>query len=63
MLFGDLGPASPSLRIRLEFLLHLAALIFNGEAGLGLADPLISFFPEGCHLGKCLRQSKLFEYF
>ena len=62
MLFGDLGPASPSLRIRLEFLLHRAALIFNGEAGLGLAGPVVYFFPDGCHREKCLRQSNQFQF-
>ena len=63
MLFGNLGPASPSLRSRLELVFHLAALAFNGEAGLGLAGPVVSFFPEGCHLGSaCTNQYlKLFK--
>ena len=45
------------------FVLHLAALVLNGEAGLELADPVVSFFPDDCHLEKCLRQSKYFKLF
>ena len=48
-LFNALGSASPSLWGRLELVLHLAALAFKGEAGLGLAVPVVSFFPDGCH--------------
>ena len=57
LLFGDIEQVSPSPGSRLEFLLHLAALVLNGEAGLKLADPVVSFFPDGCHLEKCWRQS------
>ena len=49
MLLGALGPASLSLGCRLELVVHLAALNFNGEAGLGLASPVVSFIPGACH--------------
>ena len=49
MLNSALRPASLSLGGRLELVLHLAALGFNGEAGIILAGPLVSFFPGGCH--------------
>ena len=60
MLFGDFEPTFPSSGSRLEFVLDRAALVFNGEAGPGLADPVVSVFPDGRHLGQCLRQSTIF---
>ena len=60
LLFGALGATSPSLGCRLELVLHLAALASNGEAGLGLAVSVMSFFPHGCHCGEALgRQSDI----
>ena len=35
LLLGALGATSPSLGCRLELVLHLAALAFKSEAGLG----------------------------
>ena len=49
LLLGALGATSLSLGCLLELVLHLAALASNCEAGLGLAVPDMSFFPDGCH--------------